>query len=132
VAKPRSATLGLKVRFTAISSLDVRAHVSVVKNLRQAGNGNRFNCSWLCEIRHSKISGEILNRGGQLVNQTRMRRTDLENVLTISEVAEVLRMHSTTIYRMVNRGVLPGFKIGGAWRINRATLDLWLSAEHLK
>jgi excisionase family DNA binding protein len=66
------------------------------------------------------------------VNRTRMKRTELENVLTIGEVAEILRMHSTTIYRMVNRGALPGFKIGGAWRINRATLDLWLSAEHPK
>jgi len=66
------------------------------------------------------------------VNRTRIKRTELENVLTIGEVAEILRMHSTTIYRMVNRGALLGFKIGGAWRINRATLDLWLSTEHLK
>ena len=66
------------------------------------------------------------------MNHAPMKRTQLENVLTISEVAEILRVHSTTIYRLVNRGALPGFKIGGAWRINRATLDLWLSAGHLK
>ncbi len=52
----------------------------------------------------------------------------LRGVYTISEVAEVLRMHRTTIYRLVKRGDLPGFKIGGNWRVNRASLDLWLSA----
>jgi excisionase family DNA binding protein len=52
----------------------------------------------------------------------------LKRVLTIGEVAEILRVHPTTIYRLVKRGDLPGFKIGGNWRINKASLDLWLSA----
>jgi excisionase family DNA binding protein len=49
-------------------------------------------------------------------------------VLTISEVAEVLRVHPTTIYRAVKRGELPAFKIGGNWRVSRASLELWLTA----
>ena len=54
-----------------------------------------------------------------------------EVVLTISEVAEILRVHTTTIYRLVKRGELPGFKIGGNWRVNRASLDVWLTeARH--
>ena len=60
------------------------------------------------------------SRGGQ---------PELEMVLTINEVAQILRMHPTTVYRLVKRGELPGFKIGGAWRINRATLDLFLSSK---
>jgi excisionase family DNA binding protein len=55
-------------------------------------------------------------------------KKDLERVLTISEVAEALRVHPTTVYRAVNRGELPAFKIGGNWRVNRASLDLWLLA----
>jgi excisionase family DNA binding protein len=68
--------------------------------------------------------------GGKLVKRTWTGQTELGGVLTISEVAEILRMHPTTIYRLVKRGELPGFKIGGNWRINRASLDLWLLAEH--
>jgi excisionase family DNA binding protein len=56
-------------------------------------------------------------------------QTDIKSVLTVSEVAEILRLHSTTIYRLVKRGDLPGFKLGGNWRINRASLDLWLLPE---
>jgi|HubBroStandDraft_1064217.scaffolds.fasta_scaffold43520_3 excisionase family DNA binding protein len=69
---------------------------------------------------------EVVN----LVKRTSMTRTEREAVLTVPEVAEILRVHSTTIYRLVKRGELPGFKIGGNWRINRASLDLWLLAEH--
>jgi excisionase family DNA binding protein len=54
---------------------------------------------------------------------------DLDRVLTISEVAEVLRLHPTTIYRLVKRGDLPAFRIGGSWRVSRASIDLWLSAS---
>jgi excisionase family DNA binding protein len=53
---------------------------------------------------------------------------DVDRVLTISEVAEALRLHPTTIYRLVKRGDLAAFKIGGSWRVSRASLDVWLSA----
>lgn len=63
-----------------------------------------------------------------------MKRTwtgqnELERVLTINEVAEVLRMHSTAVYRLVKRGEIPRIKIGGHRRVNRAALDSFLSAE---
>jgi excisionase family DNA binding protein len=60
------------------------------------------------------------------VKRTSIKRTKLETVLTITEVAEILRVHPTTIYRLVKRGTIPGFKIGANWRINKASLDLWL------
>ncbi|MGA7870096.1 MAG: helix-turn-helix domain-containing protein [Candidatus Binatus sp.] len=65
---------------------------------------------------------------GELVKRTATSQTELSSLLTIQEVAEVLRTHPTTIYRLIRRGELPGFKIGGNWRINRASLDSWLSA----
>jgi len=66
------------------------------------------------------------------VKRTSRKQTEVDMVLTVTEVAEILRVHSTTIYRLVKRGELPGFKLGGNWRINRASLDLWLSAESSK
>lgn len=63
------------------------------------------------------------------MKRSRVGQHALERVLTINEVAQILRMHPTTIYRLVKRGELPGFKIGGAWRIGKASLDSFLSAE---
>ena len=48
-------------------------------------------------------------------------------VLTIGEVAEMLRIHPTTVYRLLKRGDIPGFKIGGNWRVSVNALDRWIS-----
>jgi excisionase family DNA binding protein len=48
-------------------------------------------------------------------------------VLTIGEVAEMLRIHPTTVYRLLKRGDIPGFKIGGNWRVSISALDQWMS-----
>ena len=55
---------------------------------------------------------------------------EMENskaVLTIGEVAEMLRVHPTTVYRLLKRGDIPGFKIGGNWRVSVNALDRWMS-----
>jgi excisionase family DNA binding protein len=48
-------------------------------------------------------------------------------VLTIGEVAEMLRVHPTTVYRLLKRGDIPGFKIGGNWRVSVNALNRWMS-----
>ncbi len=40
-----------------------------------------------------------------------------EIMLTIDEVAQILRMHRNTVCRHIKRGDLPGFKVGVTWRI---------------
>jgi excisionase family DNA binding protein len=52
---------------------------------------------------------------------------NVKAVLTIGEVAEKLRVHPTTVYRLLKRGDIPGFKIGGNWRISVNALDRWIS-----
>lgn len=39
------------------------------------------------------------------------------------EASEYLGVHEMTIYRWLKRGVIPGFKIGGRWRIHKEKLD---------
>jgi excisionase family DNA binding protein len=52
--------------------------------------------------------------------------TKIEPVMTVKELADYLRVHSTTIYRLLRRGELPAFKIGSDWRFNRARIDAWM------
>jgi excisionase family DNA binding protein len=42
--------------------------------------------------------------------------------LTIDEVAQILKMHTNTIYRMCRKGILPAVKIGKEWRIDHQKL----------
>ena len=46
-------------------------------------------------------------------------------VLTVNELAEYLRVHRSTIYRLLKKGLLPGFKIGSDWRFNVEVIDDW-------
>jgi excisionase family DNA binding protein len=46
-------------------------------------------------------------------------------VLTVNELAEYLRVHRSTIYRLLKKGLLPGFKIGSDWRFNVEVIDQW-------
>ena len=52
-----------------------------------------------------------------------------DEVLTIKEVAALLKLAEKTVYAMANAGELPAFKIRGQWRIKRAELDRWLDEQ---
>ena len=49
-----------------------------------------------------------------------------EGLLTVDEVADILRTTPNTIYRWLRGGKLPGVKIGKEWRIRKETLELKL------
>jgi len=40
-----------------------------------------------------------------------------ETLLTPNEAADRLRLHPQTVQRLCKRGVIPGKKVGGVWRI---------------
>ena len=57
---------------------------------------------------------------------SRSRRARKSALMTIEEVAEYLRFHPSTVYRLVRQGVLPAVKVGKQWRVNREALEEWL------
>ncbi|MGO9604615.1 MAG: helix-turn-helix domain-containing protein [Candidatus Binataceae bacterium] len=48
-----------------------------------------------------------------------------DEVMTVKEVAEYLKVHYTTIYRLLKRSQIPAFQIGGDWRFYRERIDEW-------
>lgn len=51
------------------------------------------------------------------------------NVLTVREVANLLRMSEKKTYRLAQSGDLPAFKVGGAWRFRRSDIESWVAAQ---
>jgi excisionase family DNA binding protein len=49
-----------------------------------------------------------------------------KSVLTVKEVATLLRVDEKTVYRLVRRRDLPGFKVAGSWRFKRDDIDSWI------
>jgi excisionase family DNA binding protein len=49
----------------------------------------------------------------------------MNKIMTVREVSEYLRVHSTTVYRLLKKGKLPAFRVGSDWRFNVDAIDLW-------
>ncbi len=50
-------------------------------------------------------------------------------VLTIKEIAEILKLAEKTVYSMAQDGELPAFKVRGQWRIRRVDFDGWMAKQ---
>lgn len=44
------------------------------------------------------------------------------NLLTVQEVADLLRVHQRTAYRLITKGDIKAIKIGSQWRVPEAAL----------
>lgn len=58
-----------------------------------------------------------------------MMADTLDQAMTVRDVAGYLNVDEKTVYRLVKRGDLPGFKVAGAWRFKRADLDSWIDQQ---
>ena len=47
--------------------------------------------------------------------------------LTVEEVAKRFGVNPTTVYRLAQRGRLPGFKVGNQWRFSETRLEEWVA-----
>jgi excisionase family DNA binding protein len=59
-----------------------------------------------------------------------MRKKDNSSpIMTVQEVAAFLRVHTTTIYRLLKQGKLTAFKFGSEWRFNREVIEAWMKKQ---
>ena len=47
--------------------------------------------------------------------------------LTVEEVAKRFGVNATTVYRLVQKGRLPAFKVGNQWRFSETRLEAWVT-----
>lgn len=51
----------------------------------------------------------------------------LDKVLTIEELAAYLKISKSSLYKLAQKGEVPGQKVGKHWRFRRDTIDQWLA-----
>jgi excisionase family DNA binding protein len=49
-----------------------------------------------------------------------------DEILTLKEVADYLKLAEKTAYRLAAEGKLPGFKVGGSWRFKKEDILQWI------
>lgn len=62
-------------------------------------------------------------------NETVAESSLADTYFTVAEVAEFLRVHHTTVYRLIKKQDLPGFKLGADWRFSKRAIEKWLAAR---
>ena len=57
------------------------------------------------------------------------RRLAPNEILTIDEVAEYLRLTPQTIYKWAQERRIPAVKLGKEWRFRRSVIDKWFDDQ---
>lgn len=52
-------------------------------------------------------------------------------LLTVAEVAEILRVSKMTVYRLVHSAELPAVRVGRSFRVPEAVVDQYLRAAYV-
>jgi excisionase family DNA binding protein len=47
-------------------------------------------------------------------------------VFTVKEIADYLRIHPTTVYRLLKARKIPAFRVGSDWRFNLESINRWV------
>lgn len=55
-----------------------------------------------------------------------------DEILTLKEVADYLKLAEKTAYRLAAEGKLPGFKVGGSWRFKHEDVQKWIEKQKIK
>jgi len=55
-----------------------------------------------------------------------------DEILTLKEVADYLKLAEKTAYRLAAEGKLPGFKVGGSWRFKKEDIENWIEDNKVK
>jgi len=53
----------------------------------------------------------------------------MENLLTLKEVADLLRLSSQTVYKMLKEGSITGVKVGNQWRFQSDKIQNWIQNQ---
>jgi len=83
--------------------------------------------------RRKYINAEDVNRYYEkAAEEEAAKMADPNRLLTVSEVARILRFSEAQVYDMLNKKLLLGFRIGagaGSWRVQKSDLDEYIVSQ---
>jgi excisionase family DNA binding protein len=53
-------------------------------------------------------------------------------ILTVKEVSELLKLHESTVYKMIREGRIPVFMIGAEWRFLKDQIVHWMAEQTIR
>lgn len=62
-------------------------------------------------------------------SSTDIQSVTIKSLLTLKEVAGLLRLSPQTVYKMLDRGSIPAVKVGNQWRFEPDRIRAWLTDQ---
>jgi excisionase family DNA binding protein len=53
----------------------------------------------------------------------------LKHLMTVKEVAALLRVSTQTLYKMLEQGQIPAVRVGSQWRFDRDKVKGWIESQ---
>ena len=78
------------------------------------------------------LLGKVQSDDPHWRNNVAEPKYNLPRVMTVRELSAYLRVHPSTIYKLLRRGELPGFRIGTDWRFNAEVIDRWCLERNMR
>ena len=85
--------------------------------LERAGQARRNECRGLSVLSTSEERRKVAGQPGPVLG---------ERLLTVSEVASVMRVSNMTVYRLIKSGQLSAIRVGKNYRIRESEVDRYL------
>ncbi len=83
-------------------------------------------------IQQHKPNGTANARGVDVDSLASIAFSDLDSLLTIEDVAELLKLPVSWVYERTRRrgiGRIPGFRLGKYWRFRATEIRAWLEQQ---
>ena len=62
------------------------------------------------------------------MTETKTKKTT-NQILTVVEVADFLKVHTSTIYKLLKRREIPAFRVGADWRFDAHQIEEWVKSR---
>ena len=104
-----------------IRAMGIRDHPTAPRSPWQNGHVERL----IGSIRRESLDHLIV------FGEAHLHYTGPVRAMTVREVSNYLRVHPSTIYRMLKHHQIPAFHVGSDWRFNVETVDSWRLGQKL-
>lgn len=75
------------------------------------------------------FGGAVASRATPAIHDELAALMETREVMGMREASEYMGVSRETLYKYLNEGRIPGFKLGNRWKFKKTVLDRWMEAQ---
>jgi excisionase family DNA binding protein len=64
-----------------------------------------------------------------MIRNNKQRKFSMDKWVTLEQIADYLQISTSSIYKMVQAGRIPAYKVGRQWRFKKQEIDEWVESN---